>query len=306
MSRRELATSDEGAAPWRENLRGYRALVGGDQALGWLLVLCPAGWALWLADQKRPSFTLLVAFIAGTILLRSAGFMIDAYFGALLDARAGRIARFPPESERVDPRVAALLCVVLLLVVSSLVLALNPAATWLAASWALLASGYWLVKRHIYLAQAYVGVLASWGVPMAFAALTGAVPTLGWTLFVASVFWLTACAAWQAMAQRDDDLLSGAKSLAILLGEVDLIGQGVLYACMFVALMLVGRDAHLGAWFWGGLLLAMALAGRCLKLARRRDPERCLRASRLNGWIGMAIFIGLVLDFALRATTVNA
>jgi len=306
MAPRELAAPDGETLPWRERLRGYSALVGGDRPLGWLVVLLPVGWALWLAAGGWPPPGLLLALVAGGILLRGASRAIDGYFGAVQDALAGRIARFPPDADRVDPRLAALLCLALLLVVMSLVLALPPAALWLGASWAVLALGYLLVKRHLYLAQAYVGALAGWGVPMAFAAQSGTVPSLGWTLYVATVFWATACATWRSMAERDDDLLSGAKSLAILLGEVDLIGQGVLYAGAFVALVLVGREAGLGGWYWLGLALALVSVGLAFRAARHRDPEGCLRALGCNGWFGLAVLVGIVLDFALRAKVVDA
>ena len=306
MARRE-AVASEGELPlWRERLRGYSALVGGNRLSGWMVVLWPIGWALWLAGKGMPAVGTLLSFIAGAILLRAASHAIDAYFGAVLDAYRGRIARFPPDSDRVAPAHAALVCAGLLLVVAWLVLALNPATMWLGASWSLLALGYLLVKRHLYLVQVYLGVLSGWGVLLAFAAVQGTVSHLGWTLFVATVFWATVCATWRAMADYDDDLMMGAKSIAILLGEVDLIGQGVLYLCMFIALMLVGRDAGLGGWYWVGLVAAVVLSGLAIRIARRREPLRCLQALALNGWIGMAIFIGIVLDFALRATVVNA
>ncbi len=306
MVRREFAASDGDEPLWRERLRGYRALVGGDRPLGWLLVLAPAGWALWLAGKGHPPIGLVVAFIAGGILLRGASRAIDGYFGAVQDALAGRIARFPEDSDRVDPGLAALLCVALLLVVASLVTAFDPMVLWLGISWTLLALGYLLVKHHLYLVQAYVGVLSSWGVPLAFAAVAGEVPRLGWTLFVASVFWTTACATWRAMAERDEDLLSGVKSIAILLGEVDRVAQGVLYACALIALAMVGREAGLGGWFWTALLVAAGIALAALRAARRRDPAGCLRALGYNGWIGAVLWLGIVLDYALRARGVDA
>jgi len=306
MARREAVASEGELPPWRERLRGYSALVGGNRLPGWMVVLWPIGWALWLAGKGTPAFGILLSFVAGAVLLRAASHAIDGYFGAMLDAHKGRIARFPPDSERVEPGRAALVCVGLLLVVTWLVVALNPAVMWLGASWSVLALGYLLVKRHLYLVQVYVGVLSGWGVLLVFAAVQGTVSHLGWTLFVATVFWATACATWRAMADYDDDLLLGAKSIAILLGEVDLIGQGVLYVCAFIALALVGRDAGLGGWYWSGLVVAMVLSGLAIRLARRREPLRCLQALAVNGWIGLAIFLGIVLDFALRASVVNA
>lgn len=306
MTRPDLTATDGDASHWSEHLRGYRAAVGGDRPLGWVMVLGPVGWALWVASAGHPPIGLAVAFAAGGILLRAACCMIDGYFGALQDARAGRIARFPPDADRVDPRLAALLCVVLLVVVASLILALNPLTAWLGASWLLLALGYLLVKRHLYLVQAYIGVLASWGVPLAFAAVTGGVSHAGWTLFVASVLLVTASATWRALAERDEDLLSGAKSIALLLGGVEGVAQGVLYGCAMVALVLFGRSVGLGSWYWLGLLVATLLAGLGLRAGRRCDSAGCLHALNYSGWMVAAVYFGIVLDYALRARVIEA
>lgn len=306
MARHEAVASEGDLPLWRERLRGYSALLGGNRLSGWWVVLWPVSWALWLAGKGWPALGLLLSFIAGAILLRAASHAIDAYFGAVLDARNGRIARFPVDSDRITPGRAALLCAGLLLVVAWLVLALNRAAMWLGASWVLLALGYLLVKRHLYLVQVYLGVLSGWGVLLAFAASQGTVSHLGWTLYVATVFWATACATWRAMADYDEDLLLGAKSLAILLGEVDLIGQAVLYACTFIALAFVGHDASMGGWYWAGLALALVPTLAAFRFARHRDPAGCVRALHCNGWIGLAVFAGIMLDLALRAKVANA
>lgn len=306
MASRALASSGDDEPRWRRRLRGYRAAVGGDRPLGWLLVLWPTLWALWLAARGRPPLGLLLAFVCGALLLRAACRAIDGYFGSLLDARAGRIARFPPGADEADPREVALLCAGLLGAVALLVSTLNLATVWLSVSWAVLALGYLLVKRHLYLGQVYVGVLAGGGVPLAFAAVTGEVPAAGWTLYVATVFWITGCELWRSMAARDDDLLSGAKSIAILLGEVDLAAQAVLHGCMLFALLLVGRSLGMGGWYWAGLLLAFALLLPGYAAARRRSPEGYLRALRGNGWIGAAVWLGVMLDWALRVKEASA
>ncbi|MEG3050663.1 MAG: UbiA family prenyltransferase, partial [Thermomonas sp.] len=132
------------------------------------------------------------------------------------------------------------------------------------------------------------------------------VPPIAWVLYVANIFWATAYDTWYAMVDRDDDLRMGAKSTAILFGEMDLVAQGVLYAGMFVALALVGRDAEMGIYYWAGLGAAVLLVGYEFAIVRGRERERCFRAFLHNHWVGMAIFAGIAADFALRATSVAA
>jgi 4-hydroxybenzoate polyprenyltransferase len=140
-----------------------------------------------------------------------------------------------------------------------------------------------------------------WGIPMAFAAVQGHVPPLAWLLYVANIFWATAYDTWYAMVDRDDDLRMGAKSTAILFGDMDLIAQAVLYACMFIALALVGRQAQLGAYYWYGLGAAFVLVLWEFFRARHRDRDGCFRAFLHNHWVGMAVFAGIALDFAVGA-----
>jgi 4-hydroxybenzoate polyprenyltransferase len=141
---------------------------------------------------------------------------------------------------------------------------------------------------------------------MGFAALTGTVPPVAWVLYVANIFWATAYDTWYAMVDREDDLRMGAKSTAILFGDMDLIAQGVLYACMFAALALVGREAGLGLYFWIGLGVALALVAYEFVVARRRAREACFRAFLHNHWVGMAVFVGIALDQALGGRVAGA
>jgi 4-hydroxybenzoate polyprenyltransferase len=134
---------------------------------------------------------------------------------------------------------------------------------------------------------------------MGFAALTGTVPPVAWVLYVANIFWATAYDTWYAMVDREDDLRMGAKSTAILFGEMDLVALGVLYACMFLALALVGREAALGLYYWIGLGLALLLVAWEFAAARSRRPDACFRAFLHNHWVGMAIFAGIAAHYAL-------
>ncbi|MFS8063063.1 MAG: UbiA family prenyltransferase, partial [Luteimonas sp.] len=153
-----------------------------------------------------------------------------------------------------------------------------------------------------YLPQVYLGMAFGWGIPMAFAAVRGEVPALAWVLYVANIFWATAYDTWYAMVDRDDDIRMGAKSTAILFGEMDLVAQGVLYALMFTALGLVGQRAQLGMSYWAALAIAALLVIYEFVIARRRDRDGCFRAFRLNHWVGVAIFAGIAIDLWMPAT----
>jgi 4-hydroxybenzoate polyprenyltransferase len=189
---------------------------------------------------------------------------------------------------------------VLMLVAFALVLTLNRLTVWMSVVGVLLAASYPYLKRYTYLPQVYLGMAFGWGIPMAFAALTGGVPPIAWVLYVANIFWATAYDTWYAMVDREDDIRMGAKSTAILFGDMDLVAQGVLYACMFAALAMVGRDAGMGMYYWGGLGVAVLLVGYEFAIARGRERERCFRAFLHNHWVGMAIFVGLAVDTMLR------
>ena len=286
---------------WRERLRQYWALVRGDRPIGWLLLLWPTWWGLWLAAEGMPPLWPLVVFSLGVWLTRSGGCVINDYADRWLDPGVERTKGRPLATGAVSGREALAVFAVLMLVAFGLVLTLNRLTIAMSVVGVLLAASYPYLKRHTYLPQVYLGMAFGWGIPMAFAALTGEVPPVAWVLYVANIFWATAYDTWYAMVDREDDLRMGAKSTAILFGEQDLLAQGVLYACMFAALLLVGRQAGLGAYYWGGLAAAALLVAGQFAIARGRQPEACFRAFLQNHWVGMAIFAGIALDLAVRA-----
>ncbi|MDH5823268.1 4-hydroxybenzoate octaprenyltransferase [Luteimonas sp. RD2P54] len=285
---------------WRGRLALYWKLVRGDRPIGWLLLLWPTWWGLWLAAGGVPPLWILFVFSAGVWLTRSAGCVINDYADRWLDPQVERTRDRPLASGAVRGREALALFAVLMLVAFALVLTLNRLTVYLSVAGVLLAASYPYLKRYTYLPQVYLGLAFGWGIPMGFAAVQGEVPPVAWVLYVANIFWATAYDTWYAMVDRDDDLRAGAKSTAILFGELDLAAQGVLYALVFVALGLVGRQAGLGGIYWGGLGVAALLVGYEFLLARYRDREACFRAFLHNHWVGMAIFAGIALDYALR------
>lgn len=284
---------------WRRRLSLYWALVRGNRPVGWLLLLWPTWWGLWLAAEGVPPAWTLLVFTAGVWLTRSAGCVINDYADRWLDPQVERTRDRPLATGAVSGREALLLFAALMLVAFALVLTMNRLTVWLSVVGVFLAASYPYLKRYTYLPQAYLGLAFGWGIPMAFAAVQGAVPPIAWVLYVANIFWATAYDTWYAMVDRDDDLRAGAKSTAILFGDLDLVAQGVLYALFLAALALVGRQAGLGLAYWVALGVAVLLIAWEFALARHRDREACFRAFRHNHWIGAAVFAGIAVHYVL-------
>jgi 4-hydroxybenzoate polyprenyltransferase len=285
---------------WRERLGQYWLLVRGDRPIGTLLLLWPTWWALWLAADGFPSLGLWLIFTLGVWLTRSAGCVINDYADRWLDPQVERTKSRPLATGAVSGREALMVFATLMLVAFGLVLLTNRLTIYLSFAGVLLAASYPYLKRYTYLPQVYLGLAFGWGIPMAFAATQDTVPSLAWLLFLANVVWATAYDTWYAMVDRDDDLRAGAKSTAILFGESDLIAQGVLYALFIGALALLGQRAAFGPWYFAGLGVAVALIAWEFRIARGRDREGCFRAFLHNNWIGVTVFVSIVLGVTMR------
>ena len=288
---------------WRDRLRQYWALVRGDRPIGWLLLLWPTWWALWIAAEGVPPLWTLAVFSAGVWLTRSAGCVINDYADRWLDPQVERTKDRPLASGAVRGREALLLFAALMLVAFALVLTMNRLTVLMSVVGVALAASYPYLKRYTYLPQVYLGISFGWAIPMAFAAVQDTVPPLGWVLFVANIFWATAYDTWYAMVDREDDIRAGPKSTAILFGDLDLVAQGVLYALAFTAMALVGREAGLGPNFWLGLAIAAGLVVWEFVIARHRERAACFRAFLHNHWVGMTIFAGIAAHYALPPVT---
>lgn len=285
---------------WRERLGQYWKLVRGDRPIGWLLLLWPTWWGLWIAAAGVPPWWTWLVFSLGVWLTRSAGCVINDYADRWLDPQVERTRNRPLATGAVRGREALLLFAALMLAAFALVLTMNRLTAWMSVVGVFLAATYPYLKRHTHLPQVYLGVAFGWSIPMAFAAVQGTVPTLAWLLYIANIFWATAYDTWYAMVDRDDDLRMGAKSTAILFGDLDLAVLGVLYALALVALALVGRQAGLGPYYWGGLGVAALLVGYEFAIARGRGRAACFRAFLHNHWVGAAVFAGIALDALTR------
>lgn len=281
-------------------LSAYWRLVRGDRPIGWLLLLWPTWWGLWLAAGGVPPVWPLVVFTLGVWLTRAGGCVINDYADRWLDGSVERTKARPLATGEVSPREGLAVFAVLMLAAFALVLTLNRLTVLMSLVGVLLAASYPYLKRYTYLPQVYLGLAFGWGIPMAFAALQGEVPPVAWVLYIANIFWATAYDTWYAIVDRDDDIRMGAKSTAILFGEMDRVAIALLYACMFAALALVGRQAQLGPAWWIGLGVAALLVGYEFVITRGYVREKVFRAFLHNNWVGMAIFIGLAIDLWLR------
>jgi len=293
-------------SPWKSRLALYWQLVRGDRPIGWLLLLWPTWWGLWLAAGGMPPLWTLFVFSAGVWLTRSAGCVINDYADRWLDPHVERTKGRPLATGAVRGREALALFAVLMLVAFGLVLTLNRLTVLMSFVGVVLAASYPYLKRYTHLPQVYLGLAFGWGIPMGFAAVQGEVPPVAWLLYVANIIWSTAYDTWYAMVDREDDLRMGSKSTAILFGDMDLIAQGVLYALFFVALVFVGQRAQMGLYYWIGLAVAVALVAYEFVIARTRDRAACFRAFLHNHWVGLAIFAGIAADFALRGPAAQA
>lgn len=278
---------------WRERLGQYWKLVRGDRPIGWLLLLWPTWWGLWLAADGVPPVWTLLVFSLGVWLTRSAGCVINDYADRWLDPLVERTKGRPLATGAVRGREALAVFAVLMLVAFGLVLTMNRLTVLMSIVGVLLAATYPYLKRHTYLPQVYLGLAFGWGIPMAFAAIRGEVPPMAWVLYVANILWTTAYDTWYAMVDREDDLRAGAKSTAILFGDLDLVALGILYVMFFAGLWLVGRQAGLGGAWWAGLAAAAGCVLWQFAIARHRARAACFRAFLANHWVGMAVFAGL-------------
>ncbi len=297
----EHSATSAGIPFWRERFTQYWKLVRGDRPIGWLLLLWPTWWGLWLAAEGVPPWWTLVVFSLGVWLTRSAGCVINDYADRWLDPLVERTKGRPLATGAVRGREALAVFAVLMLAAFGLVLTMNRLTVMMSAVGVALAASYPYLKRHTYLPQVYLGLAFGWGIPMGFAAIRGEVPPVAWVLYLANIFWTTGYDTWYAMVDREDDLRAGAKSTAILFGDLDLAALGVLYALFFAGLGLVGREADLGPAYWAGLGVALGLAVYQFAIGRNRGRDECFRAFLNNHWLGMSVFAGLAVALWMKA-----
>jgi 4-hydroxybenzoate polyprenyltransferase len=285
--------------PLTERLGLYARLMRLDKPIGILLLLWPTLWALWIAAQGRPPWLLVWVFCLGTALMRSAGCVINDYADRHFDPQVARTRDRPLASGLVTAREALVLFAVLCLLAFALVLTQNRLTIQISFAALALAIVYPFTKRVTQLPQLVLGAAFGMAIPMAFAAETGAVPSIAWWLFAANLAWTVAYDTLYAMVDRADDVKIGVKSTAILFGTHDRLIVGLLQLLALTLLSLAGQQLHLGNPYALGLLAAAALALWQQWLVRDRNPARCFAAFLNNQWFGAAVFVGLALDYAL-------
>jgi len=278
-------------------LREYALLMRLDRPIGILLLLWPTLWALWIAGAGRPDPHVFLVFVAGVVLMRSGGCVMNDFADREIDPHVERTRERPLARGAVAPLEALLLASALGAIAFALVLTLNRLTVLLALAGAVLTIAYPFLKRFTHLPQIWLGASFGWSVPMAFAAQTGTVPPQAWLMFIAVVLWAVVYDTMYAMVDRDDDLRLGVRSTAILFGDADRAMIGAMQVLLLAGLWLIGRQAGLGGWYLAGLATAAGLALWQQYLIRGRHPEDCFRAFLNNNYYGMAIFIGILLHY---------
>jgi 4-hydroxybenzoate polyprenyltransferase len=277
----------------------YFRLIRADKPIGILLLLWPTLWALWMAAGGTPDPVIVTIFVMGTALMRSAGCAINDYADRDIDKHVKRTAERPLTSGRIKSWEALMVAGVLALVAFLLILPLNALTKQLSVLAVVIAGSYPYFKRFFAIPQAYLGIAFGFGIPMAFAAITGAVPAVAWWLLVANVFWAVAYDTEYAMVDRDDDLKIGIRTSAITFGRFDVAAVMLCYGAALAIDLVCGWTLGLRWWFVGGIAVAAGMALYHYTLIRGRDRMQCFAAFRHNNWLGAAMFIGVALDYAI-------
>ena len=270
-----------------------------DKPIGIYLLLWPTLWALWIAAKGVPSLSNLLIFVFGVILTRAGGCVINDFADRKVDGHVKRTEQRPLVSGKISSKEAWVFFALLMGVSFLLVLCTNATTIWLSFGGLALAASYPFMKRYTYYPQVVLGAAYSWGIPMAFTAAGGELPAAAWLLYIANLLWTVGYDTYYAMTDREDDLKIGVKSTAILFGDADrviiLTLQGLALGC----LLLAGTHFELGGWFHLGLLVAAGCFVWEFWYTRDRDRQRCFKAFLHNHWAGLAIFVGIVLHYAL-------
>lgn len=279
-----------------EKLDHYERLMRLNKPIGILLLLWPTLWALWLAAPGVIRMDVLMIFVLGTVLMRSAGCVINDYADRNIDPQVRRTRDRPLATGQVKPGEALVLAAVLLALAFALVLQLHWLAIYLSFGGLAVTVIYPYLKRFFVFPQAALGIAFSFGIPMAYAAQRGMVPLAGWVMMAAAAFWIIAYDTQYAMVDRDDDVKIGVHSSAILLGRYDVAAVMVCHAVFLAIMAWIGLWHRLSVYYYLALVLAAALVGYQYWLIRGRDRERCFKAFLSNNWVGMVVFAGILLD----------
>lgn len=276
-------------------MAAYSRLMRIDKPIGSLLLLWPTLWALWLAGRQAPPLNVLLVFVLGVFFMRAAGCVVNDFADRKIDGFVKRTRERPLPSGAVTPREAKLLFAGLVLISFALVLTMNSMTIWLSLGGLGLAWLYPFMKRYTHLPQVVLGAAFGWAIPMGWAAVSESVPLTCWLLFLANICWTVAYDTQYAMVDRDDDLKIGVKSTAILFGRYDKLIIGLLQLATLCLMALVGWQLHLNGIFYWSVLVAGVFFVHQQKLIARRRRALCFKAFLNNNWVGLVLFMGVVL-----------
>ncbi|MBB5017858.1 4-hydroxybenzoate polyprenyltransferase [Chitinivorax tropicus] len=283
----------------KQRLDDYEKLMRLDKPIGILLLLWPTLWGLWIAAYGTPGWMLIWIFVFGTVLMRSAGCVINDYADRDIDPHVARTKQRPLAARRVTTKETLLLAGTLSICAFLLIWPLNALTKWLSVPALLLAASYPFTKRFLAIPQAYLGIAFSFGIPMTFAAAQDRVPLLAWMLVLVNIFWVIAYDTAYAMVDREDDLKIGIKTSAITFGNKDVAAIVICHLLFLAGMAVIGHLIRMSWVYYTCLGLALALVGYQYYLIKDRIPERCFRAFLDNNWIGLTIFVGTFLHYLL-------
>ncbi len=284
-----------------DKLKLYAQLMRLDRPIGIYLLLWPTLWALWIAARGFPDLKVLIIFVLGVVIMRSAGCAVNDYADRHIDPHVERTKNRPLAAGKLSEREVLILFVVLGLAAFILVVQLNLTTILLSVGAIALAISYPFMKRFHSLPQVHLGIAFAWSVPMAYSAVTGHLPTLtGWLIFVATVLWTVAYDTMYALTDKPDDLKIGVKSTAILFGENNRLIIGIFQLLMVVTLLSIGLLSQLGVIFYLSLLMASVFMIYQQYLLSQSETVNGLPAFLNNNWVGMVMFIGIVCDYAYQ------
>lgn len=278
-------------------LNAYFRLMRLDKPIGILLLLWPTLWALWVASKGLPDLKILTIFVLGTVLMRSAGCVMNDLADRNFDGHVARTDKRPLVAGEVSVKQALILAALLSMISFGLVLLLNDLTIVLSFAALFLAVSYPFTKRFFALPQAYLGIAFGFGVPMAFAAVQQSVPNVAWLMLAANICWSLAYDTEYAMVDRPHDLKIGIRSSAITFGQFDVLMVMFFYAAMLGLMVYVGLLLQLGSLYFWGLVAAAIVSSYHYQLIKERHPAPCFKAFLHNNWLGVLIFAGIFLNY---------
>ena len=280
-----------------DKFKQYLLLIRLNRPIGIFLLLWPTLWGLWIASEGFPNTKILVVFLFGIFLMRSAGCILNDIIDKDFDKFVARTQNRPLASDKLSSIEAFIVAISLIFIAFLLVLTTNTLTVQLSFVAIILAGTYPFLKRHTYLPQFFLGLTFGWSIPMAFAATTNSIPKIAWLLLIANILWAVVYDTIYAMIDREDDLKIGIKSTAILFDDADIFIIGLIQSLVLIALIVIGQQASLNTIYYFSLIIGGCLFLYQLYLIRNRDPKKCMQAFLNNNWFGFVIFIGLFINY---------